>query len=165
MKRGPNYPRLHDLARHANHSSETLDVAVETLTSMLSQHERFSATEQSSVNLDPNISQQTRQNLRFQLQMLRSLAHRSKANESRLRNEIDLAFNLVAQQDTKMAVQISEAAQKNGAAMKTMAVLTLAFLPATFVSVCETYYLFPTLSANMLVGDTLQHELLQLLAR
>ena len=45
------------------------------------------------------------------------------------------AFNTIVQQDNKAMVGISEAVQSDSAAMKTIAVLTLTFLPATFVSV------------------------------
>ena len=46
--------------------------------------------------------------------------HRSVSNDARLRNEINLAFNVVNQQDTK--------------AMRIISIVTLTFLPATFVS-------------------------------
>lgn len=54
------------------------------------------------------------------LQLLSNLMHRSASNDARLRNEISLAFNLVNQQDTKT--------------MRTISIVTLLFLPATFVS-------------------------------
>ena len=41
----------------------------------------------------------------------------------------------MAQYDSRISVQIGQAAQSDSAAMKTIAFLTLAFLPATFVSV------------------------------
>lgn len=51
---------------------------------------------------------------------MQSLAKRSDSNEERLRNEINLAFNVVNQQDAK--------------AVRIISVVTLLFLPATFVS-------------------------------
>ena len=45
------------------------------------------------------------------------------------------AFNMVTQRDSKATVRIGKAARSDSAAMKTVAVLTLTFLPATFVSV------------------------------
>lgn len=54
------------------------------------------------------------------LQLLSNLMHRSASNEARLRNEINLAFNVVNQQDTK--------------AVRIISIVTLTFLPATFVS-------------------------------
>lgn len=49
--------------------------------------------------------------------------------------DLDQAFNMIAQYDSKTMVRISEAVQNNSTAMKTIAVLTLTFLPATFISV------------------------------
>lgn len=48
---------------------------------------------------------------------------------------LNQAFNMIVQYDSKVMVNISEAAHSDSAAMKTIAVLTLTFLPATFVSV------------------------------
>ena len=103
----------------------------------------------------------TRQYMQFQLSMLTGLRARSEANESRLRNEINLvcallfltpiplrdilsdrtdvgeAFNIVAQSQNQTTMRISEATQSDGAAMKTVALVTLTFLPATFVSVSQ----------------------------
>lgn len=54
------------------------------------------------------------------LQILGNLQSRAASNEARLRNEIALAFNLVSQADTR--------------AMRLISIITLLFLPATFVS-------------------------------
>ena len=90
VHQGANYTSLHNLARHATHSSETLDVAAESLASIIGQHDVFSQSGWSCPGLDAVTLCQTRQHLGFQMQVLRSLKARSKANESRLRNEIDL---------------------------------------------------------------------------
>lgn len=42
---------------------------------------------------------------------------------------------MVAQQDSRAAVRISKAVKSDSAAMKSVGVLTLVFLPSTFVSV------------------------------
>ncbi len=89
-QQGPNFPLLHDFARHTVHSSETLDVAIDTMAGILGQHEWFSDAGRSYIDTDWIVSRRTRQHLRFQIQMMRSLRARSKANEARLRNEIDL---------------------------------------------------------------------------
>lgn len=86
----PNFPLLHDFARHTIHSSESLDVAIDTMAGILGQHEWFSDTGRSYIDIDPMISRRTKQHLSFQIQAIRSLRARSKANEARLRNEIDL---------------------------------------------------------------------------
>lgn len=91
LRQEPNFSLLHDFARHAIHSSETLDVATETVTSMVRQQGWFSDAGQPYVNMDVTALCHTRQYLDYQLQMIRSLRARSKANEERLRNEIALA--------------------------------------------------------------------------
>ena len=90
VQQEPNFPLLHDLARHTIHSSESLDVAIDTMTGILGQHELFLDAGRSYIDIDPVVSQRTKQHLRFQIQMMRSLKARSKANEARLRNEINL---------------------------------------------------------------------------
>ena len=90
VQHGPNFPLLHDFARHTIHSSESLDVAIDTMSGILGQYEWFSDTRRSYINVDSVISRRTQQHLSFQLQAMRSLRARSKANEARLRNEIDL---------------------------------------------------------------------------
>jgi hypothetical protein len=47
------------------------------------------------------------------------------------------AFNLVAQYDSRSAVQISTNTATDSAAMKTISVLGLVFLPGTFICVCS----------------------------
>ena len=56
------------------------------------------------------------------------------ANEKRLQNEIQLAFHMVTQYDSGVSVAIGKAAKEDSAAMKTIATLTLIFLPPTFIS-------------------------------
>ena len=89
-QQGPNFPLLHDLARHTVHSSETLDVAIDTMAGILGQYEWSSDAGRSYIDADSIVSRRTMQHLRFQIQMTRSLRARSKGNEARLRNEIDL---------------------------------------------------------------------------
>lgn len=114
------------------------------------QHDHF-FLERSGAASD-HAPQQTRKRLYFYLHMMKSLKSRAQANKERLLNEITLvgssiyaplitwlslakAFNTVAQYDSRISVQIGQAAQSDSAAMKTIAFLTLAFLPATFISV------------------------------
>ena len=82
--------RLHEFAQHTIHSSETLDIVIDTMAGILGQHERFLDAGRSYIAADSIVSRRTRQHLRFQIQMMRSLRARSKANQARLRNKIDL---------------------------------------------------------------------------
>ncbi len=150
----PQYPLLHDAARHAIHVAETLDVSIITIESMLMQHEQLLLEE--ATMKTSNYTNQTRRKMHFYQNMMKSFRGRAQANKERLLNEITLvswsgltkhhgfakdaqAFNTVAQYDSRIAVQIGQAAQYDSAAMKTIAFLTLAFLPATFISVNNTY--------------------------
>jgi hypothetical protein len=88
----PDYARLHEIARHVTHSSETLEVAVGTVDSMLRQHKEFleerpgKASETATVC----ISKRTAKILEFQSQMLQNFKLRSQSNGERLQNEITL---------------------------------------------------------------------------
>lgn len=101
----PDYPALHEVSRHATHVSETLAVASANITNRL----------------------------RFFHHLLASFLQRSESNKARLMSEIVLAFNTVAQHDSRTSVRISDAMRLDSAAMRTVAFVTLLFLPATFV--------------------------------
>jgi hypothetical protein len=45
---------------------------------------------------------------------------------------------MIAQRDSRVMVRIGNAARSDSMAMKTIAVVTMAFLPGTFTSVCYT---------------------------
>ncbi|KAI4149288.1 MAG: hypothetical protein LQ341_001359 [Variospora aurantia] len=51
------------------------------------------------------------------------------------------AFNAEAQRDSKVQVRIAEEARKNTASMKAIAVVTMIFLPSTFVAVSNPVHL------------------------
>ncbi|KAH8696890.1 hypothetical protein GQ44DRAFT_718856 [Phaeosphaeriaceae sp. PMI808] len=73
--------------------------------------------------------------MQFRGQMPQSLLKRSEANGSRLQNEIALNINTVAQRDSQAQVQMGEAARRDSAVMQTIAIVTMTFLPGTFVSI------------------------------
>ncbi|ORY63936.1 uncharacterized protein BCR38DRAFT_457755 [Pseudomassariella vexata] len=125
----PDYRYLHDIARHAIHVSETLDVATQTMGRIVMQHDIFMKSMS-----DQDISQNTHSRLQFFESFIESLRHRSVSNEKRLLNEIQLAYNTVAQYDAGTSVEIGRSAQSDSASMKTIAFVTLTFLPPTFIS-------------------------------
>jgi hypothetical protein len=47
------------------------------------------------------------------------------------------AFNAAAQRDSRIQVRIGEDAKREASAMRAIAVVTMTFLPATFVSVSQ----------------------------
>ncbi|KAH8589902.1 hypothetical protein B0O99DRAFT_745712 [Bisporella sp. PMI_857] len=130
----PDYPRLHDIARHAIHVSETLDLAVKTVECMMEQHDEFTADRPTTDEKTKNARRRIRKHLKFCRYMIGSLRSRSTSNQQRLLNEIQLAFNTVAQYDARISVDIGYAAQKDSSAMKTISFLTMTFFPATFIS-------------------------------
>ncbi|KAJ2992509.1 hypothetical protein NUW58_g2150 [Xylaria curta] len=129
IQEDPDYRHLHDIARHAVHVSETLDVATQTIQRMLSRHEDVIQL----LNY-PDPSREIHSQLQFFESFLSSLKCRSVANEKRMSNEIQLAFNTVAQRDARTSVQIGRATQSDSVTMKSIAFVTLTFLPPTFVS-------------------------------
>ncbi|KAI1370507.1 hypothetical protein F4677DRAFT_438237 [Hypoxylon crocopeplum] len=130
----PHYRRLHDIARHAIHVSESLDVTAETMEGIITQHEDFTGQHFSADEINLDASRNIRRQLHFYKSMISSLRYRSASNKDRLQNEIQLAFNIAAQYDTAISVQIGRAAQADSSAMKTIAFFTMAFLPATFLA-------------------------------
>ncbi|KAI8268832.1 hypothetical protein K4K58_004155 [Colletotrichum sp. SAR11_239] len=156
-KPAPDYRHLHETARHAIHVSETLELAVKAARQILVQHGTIK-TDWSGAQPDAAWKRAWKHangRLLFFEDMLGSLQERSASNKARLLNEIALAFNMVAQFDSGVSVDIGRAAQRDSEAMKTVAFLTLLFLPATFVSAVfsTTFFEFDSGSGEWLMSD------------
>ena len=151
----PNYRLLHDISRHEIHVSETLGVAINAVNGILENHKDYTTSILSVGATSNNSSRHIHQRLLFHKQILNSLLHRSSSNKERLKNEIQLAFNSVAQFDSGISVEIGRAAQTDSAAMKTISFLTLTFLPATFVSTIfsMSFFNFNPVSRSWTVSD------------
>ncbi|EWZ36686.1 hypothetical protein FOCG_03836 [Fusarium oxysporum f. sp. radicis-lycopersici 26381] len=134
QKPKPEYRDLHNTARHAIHVSETLEVAEKTITAIIQQHSAFEAEAAGGSGPAKAKFQHVGERLLWYIHILQSLRCRASANKERLLNEIQLAFNSVAQYDSRISVKIGQATQSDSAAMKTVAFVTLTFLPATFIS-------------------------------
>lgn len=135
----PDYARLHDIARHAIHGIETLNLAVKTAQIMIKSHASFRETSDALPTPGKKaVARAAYQNVHERLfffeHLLDSLRHRSESNKQRLLNEIQLAFNRVSQFDSGVSLQISNATLADSTAMRTIAVMTMAFLPATFTA-------------------------------
>ncbi|KAF2650729.1 hypothetical protein K491DRAFT_782420 [Lophiostoma macrostomum CBS 122681] len=129
-----SYFRLHEVARHAIHVSETLSVAVSTLGTMMHEHDYF-FRDYPPPDVASNTSYtRSRARLSFIRNTLKSLLERSNSNKDRLANEIQLSFNNLTLFNSNTSIKIGHAAQIDSATLKTIAFLTLTFLPATFVS-------------------------------
>ncbi|TVY26089.1 hypothetical protein LHYA1_G004280 [Lachnellula hyalina] len=130
----PDYINMHEIARHVLHSSETIAMAIETMTDITQEHKLFYKENESLSPATRVASRQTSMAFRSQVSILKCLSLRSKALEERLKNEINLvAFNTVAQHDSRIAVRIGESTQVDSASMKTISILGLVFLPGTFI--------------------------------
>lgn len=58
-------------------------------------------------------------------------------------------FNLIAREDTAATIRLAEAARRDSSSMKTLAVMTMAFLPATFLA---TVFAIPGLTRDQPPG-------------
>jgi hypothetical protein len=50
------------------------------------------------------------------------------------------AYNMIAQRDSQVMTELGEAARRDSGATRTIAVVTMAFLPPTFLSICAPRY-------------------------
>ncbi|XXH05756.1 hypothetical protein Hte_012192 [Hypoxylon texense] len=137
-----NYSRLHDIARHAIHVSETLDLSVKLTENIIQGHDQLTVP---SSHADPGSSIQqlqpiehTRCNIRSRLTFfshaLYSLRCRSTSNQQRLGNEIQLRFHTDSQYDSQVSVEINHSTKTDSASMRWIAIVSLIFLPANLVS-------------------------------
>ncbi|KAI1847988.1 hypothetical protein JX266_006101 [Neoarthrinium moseri] len=151
----PNYVRMHDIARHAIHVSETLDVTLKTASMILFQHKYFVTHEMEPEKALRRTSKHIMDRLSYLEHVLFSLRARSASNKERLSNEISLAFNTVAQYDSRVSVNIGRAAQSDSSAMKTVAFLTLAFLPGTFICAVfsMSFFNYDSITGDWQVSD------------
>jgi hypothetical protein len=81
---------MHETARHAIHSFETLSVSVDTVEAMQQQVIDLSTQDKRGNRRHAEASDQIRIHLDSQIRMLRSLFLRSQSNKERMQNEIAL---------------------------------------------------------------------------
>ncbi|KAJ5637654.1 hypothetical protein N7490_007533 [Penicillium lividum] len=133
----PDYRQLHNIARHAIHVTESLDVAVQNVEHIIRQHEMYMNTRRdkyASKSSQNTSFEDISSRLSFYQSHIESIRHRSISNQKRLENEIQLKFNQVAQYDAGVTVDISRAAREDSANMNSIAIVTLLFLPPTFLA-------------------------------
>jgi len=126
--------QLYEIERHAIHVSETLKVGIDTVESMLNDHDHFNHSHPNSSDIAKGSHSNTGMTLAFTKNMLRALLERSASNKDRLTNEIQLSFNALVSADSRETIKIGHSTRIDSAAMKTVAFVTTAFLPATFIS-------------------------------
>ncbi|KAL4998899.1 hypothetical protein BDV10DRAFT_165999 [Aspergillus recurvatus] len=124
----PNdFPLLHDILRHLFHYEETIEVAQHTLRMMAAEQDRWRNEDEENIRQNLGIWMKTRQRILHEEKRAHSLKTRSKSLNDRHRNEINLAFNLVSQ-------SFGRDARTDSNMMKTVAVVSMVYLPGTFVS-------------------------------
>ncbi|KAK3497514.1 uncharacterized protein B0T23DRAFT_85886 [Neurospora hispaniola] len=130
------FEQIHDHARHAYHSSEVLEAAIQTVEQLgryqreihetIAHGQRNGSGSGGGSRLGHSLTltyrAQAREYTQFQISLVKSLKLRSDSSLQRLKNEVGLAYNNIARQDNSV--------------MKSIALLTMIFLPATFISVC-----------------------------
>ncbi|KAK4041445.1 hypothetical protein C8A01DRAFT_45405 [Parachaetomium inaequale] len=141
MRTGAIFGPIHEMSRHAIHTSEILEAAIDTIKEM--QHSRTAIHKRLIDDLGETYREQAKDYAQFQLSLLKCLKLRSDSNQERLKNEINLAFNNLARQDNSV--------------MKSIALLTMIFLPATFISALfsTTFFNFNDDSGSWQVSDKL----------
>ncbi|KAI1458176.1 hypothetical protein F4805DRAFT_457089 [Annulohypoxylon moriforme] len=137
-----NYTRLHDIARHAIHVSETLDLSVKLSENILQEHKHLAPSYSiPALGISTGAAQMSKQiyhNMRSQISFfsnaLFSLRCRSSSNHQRLNNEIQLRFHSDSQYDSQVSVEINHSTKSDSASMRWIAIVSLVFLPANLVS-------------------------------
>ncbi|KAK6005271.1 hypothetical protein QM012_008050 [Aureobasidium pullulans] len=122
--------KLYEDSRHTVHSIEATSEATKVVECIAQQCQTLA--------LRPSAHQELLSSradmLRFHHTMMQGFLARAVSNDRRMGNEQNLTSNLMTQLDAKTNVDIAMATKDDGAAMKTIAVVTMLFLPATFVS-------------------------------
>lgn len=130
------YPRLHDIARWAMVVCEILEVNIKTLEYVLDCHDHFM---KELSDLEPKSTANpaihgTHQYLRFYAHVIYSMNCRCASYRDRMKNEIQLVFNVVAQSEARASMAIAMATKADSETMKATSLVALVFLPPTFIS-------------------------------
>ena len=128
----PDFPGIHDLARHAIHVLETLDLAARTLDSMILHHDQFASE---ITTTDATVTQHSiNDRLVFYREAIQGLRLRSISNKDRLQNEIQLSFNMAAQNIATASMSINRIIQSDSSVMRTLGLTTAVFIPFSYIA-------------------------------
>jgi hypothetical protein len=152
-----DFSLLQEISRHSIHVGEVLAVTIDTASSLRESRQTLlpiilDTDDQKKLDQD-----KTNLYLRFQTQILKNFKWRQQSNHDRLQAEITLAYNMITQHDSRILKTDSKA-------MKTVAILTMIYLPGTFTSVGSLLPISPSTTTNRLLGN-LRHELLRFLLK
>ncbi|OGM44099.1 hypothetical protein ABOM_007270 [Aspergillus bombycis] len=130
----PQFTLLHDMARHISHNKEILDVASDTLDSILYEQAVLDEQHPRPADRVPWHVKDVHRQLYLTSKGIRATKLRCISLSERLQNEINLAFNIVSQRNNEASVQMAQSALVDNTMMKTVAIVSLVYLPGTFVS-------------------------------
>lgn len=120
-KQLPDFQGLHNLAKHNIYLRENCESALATLDGLRDHHKGVYGDK-------PTATQEfTRQALKYQKTLFQSTQRRLASLDSRMANIISLTFHIVAQGDSRLM-------QSESQSMKTIAVMTLIFMPLSTVA-------------------------------
>lgn len=124
-----DFQGLHNLAKHNIYLRENCESALATIDDLRDSHK-------GTCSDPPNLAQEaTRQALKYQKTLFQSTQRRLESLDRRLNNIIQLSFNIVTQGDSRLM-------QSESQSMKTIAVMTLIFMPlSTVASVFGTEFM------------------------
>jgi Mg2+ and Co2+ transporter CorA len=116
-----HFTGLHNLAKHTTYLRENCDSALATLSGLRHHHAAV-------IGDHPEPAQQfTRQALEYRKTLFQSTQRRLASLDKRMANIIQLSFHLVTQGDSRLM-------QSESQSMKTIAVMTLIFMPLSTVA-------------------------------
>jgi hypothetical protein len=87
-----DFSGLHEISRHATHSTETLDVTIQSLKTVRQRHRELHEHAASTTAGTEASWKQSQQHMDFQVQLIHNLQLRSAANQERLQSEITLVL-------------------------------------------------------------------------
>ncbi|KAF2465117.1 uncharacterized protein BDR25DRAFT_241117, partial [Lindgomyces ingoldianus] len=117
---GKHFSLLEDMVRHSVHVTEVLMVALANTQDIVKYRQTLLSQAPAKSDKEELVLDKTTSYMNFQVQLLRNLKHRQQSNHDRVQTETTLAFNMTTMRDSR--------------SMKTVAVLTMVYLPATFTS-------------------------------
>jgi Mg2+ and Co2+ transporter CorA len=111
-----HFTGLHNLAKHTIYLCENCEAALATLDDLYNHHKMV-------IGDNPNTPQRlTRQALKYRKTLFESTQRRLASLNARLSNIIQLSFHIVTQSDSRIM-------QSENESIKTIAVMTLVFMP------------------------------------
>jgi len=110
----------------------TLRVFAEQFQEIVNQIRHLSASSTSSNHYDQFYKQ--RSETESMIQRLALIKLELEYAQNRLNTQFNILYNLTTQRDSRLQLTIAEAAKRDSSTMRAISILTLVFLPATFVS-------------------------------